>query len=245
MCSKTILLLDDELFVLNALKRVLRSEPYQVIVAQNASDAFRLLSSNLVHLVISDQRMPEMSGLDFLKEVKVLYPQVVRLIISGYSESEAMTEALDKGEVYRFIPKPWEEEQIKEAVLDALAFHQDQFLMFQTSKGLQHPDALWQSATGEDSFFQQILNKLPQLVLITNPKGKVIFSNQDRGWDAEVLQQFQDAPEQFEKRPLYRFQNESGYHVYLCKTNDFQLHSLLSEPADHAKHFELINAISD
>ncbi len=219
MCSKTILLLDDELFVLNALKRVLRSEPYQVIVAQNASDAFRLLSSNLVHLVISDQRMPEMSGLDFLKEVNAIYPQVVRLIISGYSESEAMTEALDKGDVYRFIPKPWEEEEIKEAVLDALAFHQEQFLQFQTANGLQHLDALWQTATGEDSFFQQIVNKLSQCVMITNPKGKVIFSNHDMGWEPDIVQQIQDVSEQFEKRPLYRFQNESGYHMYLCNVN--------------------------
>ena len=125
---RKLLLLDDEVNITTALNRVLRRDGYQVLQAHSGREALELLAVHGdVGVVVSDQRMPEMSGTEFLGKVKVLYPDIVRIILSGYTELSTITEAINTGEIYKFITKPWDDEQLRELIRDA-------FLRFELAK---------------------------------------------------------------------------------------------------------------
>jgi diguanylate cyclase (GGDEF)-like protein len=115
----TLLLVDDEVNILNSLKRVLRSEGYRVLLASSGEEGLELLTQYKVHVIVSDQRMPEMSGIEFLGRVKELYPDIVRIVISGYTDFQTVTESINTGAVYHFISKPWEEKTLKEYIRTA------------------------------------------------------------------------------------------------------------------------------
>ena len=116
----TVLFVDDEENILASLKRTLRREGYEILTAGSAAEGLSLLATNDVQLIVSDQRMPEMNGTEFLSRVKSLYPQTVRMVLSGYSEISAVTDAINKGAVYRFLLKPWDTEMLKEEIAGAL-----------------------------------------------------------------------------------------------------------------------------
>jgi diguanylate cyclase (GGDEF)-like protein/PAS domain S-box-containing protein len=117
----TLLLVDDEPNILRALTRTLRRDGYRILSAGGAAEAFEVLAQHEVQVILSDQRMPQMCGTDFLSQVKALYPQTVRIVLSGYTDLESVTEAINRGAIYRFLTKPWEDgplrAHIKEAVL--------------------------------------------------------------------------------------------------------------------------------
>ena len=116
----TVLLVDDEANVLASLKRTLRREGYEILMTTSTSEGFSLLAKNEVQVIVSDQRMPEMNGTEFLSRVKSLYPKTVRMVLSGYSEISAVTDAINKGAVYRFMLKPWDDEKLKAEITGAL-----------------------------------------------------------------------------------------------------------------------------
>ena len=115
-----VLFVDDEANILASLKRTLRREGYDILTAESAAQGFSLLAKNTVQVVVSDQRMPEMNGTEFLTRVKTLYPETVRMVLSGYSEISAVTDSINKGSVYRFMLKPWDDEHLKEEIFGAL-----------------------------------------------------------------------------------------------------------------------------
>jgi diguanylate cyclase (GGDEF)-like protein/PAS domain S-box-containing protein len=122
----TLLLVDDEPNVLRALCRVLRRDGYRILTAADANQAFEVLATHAVQVVLSDQRMAVMCGTAFLSEVKNLYPDTVRLVLSGYTDLQSVTEAINRGAIYRFLTKPWEDEQLRAHVRDAFMHHQRQ-----------------------------------------------------------------------------------------------------------------------
>ncbi|WP_394777896.1 EAL domain-containing protein, partial [Undibacterium sp.] len=105
---QTLLIVDDDINVLAALKRMLRYDGYRVLTASSPSDAFELLALNAVHLVLCGQRMPGMSGTDFLDRVKNMYPDTFRIVLAGYSDLESIMDAINRGSIYRFYTKPWD-----------------------------------------------------------------------------------------------------------------------------------------
>lgn len=105
-----ILLVDDEPNILKSISRVLQENTETILTAENGTQALDVLSENAVDLIISDYKMPGMNGLDLLNEVKVIYPDVVRIMASAYSDRDLMADAISKGEVFRFIFKPWEDD---------------------------------------------------------------------------------------------------------------------------------------
>lgn len=117
--QKTLLLLDDEENILRALARVLRRDGYTILTATRAQEAFELLAKNDVQVVISDQRMPEMSGTEFLSQVKALYPNTVRIVLSGYTDLKSVTDAINKGSIYKFLTKPWDDDELRESIHQA------------------------------------------------------------------------------------------------------------------------------
>jgi len=117
----SILLVDDETDVLNSLKRVFRTRKHITVFAVNdAREGIKILSQNKIDLVISDQKMPGVEGNKFLGYVKDHFPYVVRIMLSGYAEQENMLSAINKGEVYRFITKPWDNQDLLVTIEKAL-----------------------------------------------------------------------------------------------------------------------------
>ena len=105
--SDAVLFVDDEWEILQALKRRFRKEPFTLYTAGSGQEALDILESNPVQLIISDARMAGMDGIQLLEQVKQRYPDIVRMIFSGYVETEGLMDAINKGEVLRFITKPW------------------------------------------------------------------------------------------------------------------------------------------
>ncbi len=110
-----ILLVDDEPDVLDSLRRLFRKE-YVVHLASSAEQAFEVLSRETVQLVMSDQRMPDMSGVAFLTEVRARYPDAVRMLFTGYSDLNAVIDAINEGHVYRYIAKPFDPAEMRVVV---------------------------------------------------------------------------------------------------------------------------------
>jgi response regulator RpfG family c-di-GMP phosphodiesterase len=100
---------DDEPSILNALRRTLRSSGYQILTAASAEAALDFMAHYPVGVIVSDNRMPGVTGLELLRQVKARYPQTVRVMLSGYADLEALSTAVNAGEIFRFISKPWEE----------------------------------------------------------------------------------------------------------------------------------------
>ena len=121
----TLLLVDDEPGILNALKRLLRREGYRILCAESGAQGLELLATHVVQVIVSDQRMPAMTGTEFLSRVKDLYPDTVRLVLSGYSELNTLTDAINKGAIYRFLSKPWDDEKLKQEVLLAFRHYRE------------------------------------------------------------------------------------------------------------------------
>ncbi|MDO9101236.1 MAG: EAL domain-containing protein, partial [Candidatus Nitrotoga sp.] len=107
--SRTLLLVDDEANILSALKRLLRRDGYDILTAMSAEQGLELLARQQVDVIISDQRMPGMSGVEFLRRVKTLHPETVRLVLSGYTDLQAVTDAINEGAIYKFLTKPWDD----------------------------------------------------------------------------------------------------------------------------------------
>ena len=119
--THTLLCVDDEDNILRSLKRVFRGEDFRVFTANNCDDAFELLANETIQVVMSDQRMPDMGGTEFLQQVKKQYPNTERVILSGYSEASAIVDAINCAEVYRFVGKPWDDEKLKAVVRECFA----------------------------------------------------------------------------------------------------------------------------
>jgi EAL domain-containing protein (putative c-di-GMP-specific phosphodiesterase class I)/CheY-like chemotaxis protein len=121
--SETLLLLDDESSILNALKRLLQREGYRILSTTRPDEAFEMLATNNVQVVISDQRMPDMAGSEFLSRVKVLHPDSIRMILSGYADLESVTDAINRGAIWRFLTKPWDDDDLRKLVRAAFREH--------------------------------------------------------------------------------------------------------------------------
>jgi response regulator RpfG family c-di-GMP phosphodiesterase len=116
----SILFVDDEPSILSSLKRLFRPKGYQIHLAEGGKAALELLEQLAVDLVISDMRMPEMDGVQFLEQVRQRWPDTVRLLLTGYADIASTIGAVNRGEIYRYISKPWDDADILLIVHDAL-----------------------------------------------------------------------------------------------------------------------------
>ncbi|MCX8086218.1 MAG: EAL domain-containing protein [Rhodocyclaceae bacterium] len=117
--SRSLLIVDDEPSILSALRRLLRREGYHILTATSGAEGLELLAAHEVGVVISDARMPGMSGAEFLGRVRDMYPDTLRIMLSGYTDLEAVTSAVNRGELFRFISKPWDDAELINIVRDA------------------------------------------------------------------------------------------------------------------------------
>jgi diguanylate cyclase (GGDEF)-like protein/PAS domain S-box-containing protein len=117
----TLLLVDDQRTVLNALSRLLRIDGYRILVAESTHAAFDVLATNRVDVIVSDNRMPEMEGVELLRRVRALYPDTVRILLTGYPDWPTAEAAVNEGSVYKIIAKPWDDFRLREIIRGAFS----------------------------------------------------------------------------------------------------------------------------
>lgn len=116
---RTLLLVDDEPSILAALRRLLRRDGYQIVTAGSGAEGLQRLAEHDVDVIVSDQRMPSMTGVEFLRRANALYPETVRIVLSGYTELQYITDAVNEGAIYKFLTKPWDDEKLREHIAEA------------------------------------------------------------------------------------------------------------------------------
>jgi len=114
----TLLIVDDEPDVCDSVHDLLRRE-FRVLKAHSGQEGFRLMQEEEVHIIMTDQRMPQVSGVELLTKVKARNPQAVRMLFTGYADLESIIAAINQGHVYQFLKKPWQPEELLEAVRQA------------------------------------------------------------------------------------------------------------------------------
>lgn len=114
--SQTLLIVDDDPNVLSALHRLFRRDGYRVLTASSPLEGFDLLALYQVQVILCDQRMPVMSGTEFLSKVKEMYPETMRIILSGDTGLDSVLDSINRGAIYRFYTKPWDDQQLRDNV---------------------------------------------------------------------------------------------------------------------------------
>jgi PAS domain S-box-containing protein/diguanylate cyclase (GGDEF)-like protein len=193
--TRTLLLVDDEDNILAALKRTLRRDGYHIVTACNAAEGLQRLTEHEVDVIVSDQRMPGMTGVEFLRRAKDLYPHTVRMVLSGYTELQSIIDAVNEGAIYKFLTKPWDDERLRAHVAEA--FQQkgmaDENRRLSAQVESANADLAGLNARLEHLLEQQrqhaelmqaqasqsrdLIDELPAAVLGVDPEGLVVMAN--------------------------------------------------------------------
>lgn len=120
--AHTILIVDDEPDVLFSLTGLLRRD-FNVHTAKSGAEALEILRENCVHVVMTDQRMPSMTGVELMQRVRNEHPEAIRIVFTGYADTRAIVDAINKGELYRYITKPWDPDDLIEVLRRAARKH--------------------------------------------------------------------------------------------------------------------------
>lgn len=117
--GRTLLLVDDEQNIVSSLRRLLRRDGYTILTAASGREGLEVLASNPVDVILSDQRMPGMTGVEFLRKAKDMHPESVRLVLSGYTDLQSVTDAINEGAIYKFLTKPWDDAMLRANIEEA------------------------------------------------------------------------------------------------------------------------------
>ena len=121
--TKPILVVDDEPILLSIVKSILTKQSYVVYTALSAKEAHGILSESEIAVVISDYKMPGDNGIDFLERVRMEYPGIIRIIMTGYAEVHVAIDAINRAGVFRFLEKPWDQDEFYTSVQTAVEAH--------------------------------------------------------------------------------------------------------------------------
>jgi len=153
--NRTVLCVDDEVNILSAIKRLLRKENYKLLTCSSGEEALALMAQQEVNVVISDQRMPKMSGTEFLKRVKEEYPDAIRIILTGYTDVDSITESINQGHIYKFFLKPWNDQNLLLEIRQAI----EQYELVRANKELH------QQIVKQNEELRSINQNLEEMVL--------------------------------------------------------------------------------
>lgn len=137
MIERHLLLVDDEPNVLSALQRCLRHEGYIIHLAKSAAEALVCLEEHSILVVVSDQRMPVMTGAELLAKVKERWPHTVRLMLSGYSEVTSLVDTINQGAAWKFLFKPWDDDALRARLREAFDMVESQIITRQLTEELR------------------------------------------------------------------------------------------------------------
>ena len=156
MTHHHVLIVDDEPNVLNAFQRALRKQSYTLLTAESGQQALQLLDAREVSLVISDYNMPGMNGLDFLKQVKSLHPHILSIMLTGQAEISIAVQAINEAGVYKFIQKPWDDNDLKITLQRAL----------ESIDLVNERDRLLRKVKNRDAILKDLENKYPGITKV-------------------------------------------------------------------------------
>lgn len=191
-----ILCVDDEKNVLKALERLFFDYEYEIITAMSGEEGLDLLKKeDHIKVIISDYRMPGMNGVDFLKTVYEKRPETVRIVLSGYADTASIVEAINEGQIYKFIPKPWNDDDLKVTISNAIDYYFMQQKNVQLARELEMKNEKLQEINDNLEHLvrkrtvdlemrnkilnasQNILNSLPIAVLGVDSEGVIVQCN--------------------------------------------------------------------
>lgn len=186
--TQTLLLIDDEKNILHSLKRLFRKEPFRVITASSGAEALEMMEQEDVAVILSDQRMPEMTGSELLNRIKQTHPNTVRLVMSGYTELESITSAINDGAVFKFLVKPWDDRKLVEQIHEAFSIHEFKVAKERQRESLRQTNLTLghevKARREESNAYQQgmmlaqsILEYIPAAVMGLDDAGTVVTAN--------------------------------------------------------------------
>src|ERR1700704_1151325 len=114
----TLLVVDDEADVCDSVHDLLRRE-FTVLKARSADEGLKLMCENKVHIIMTDQRMPKVTGVELLKSIRAGHPQAIRMLFTGYADLDSVIAAINHGHIFRFLKKPWQPDELEAAVREA------------------------------------------------------------------------------------------------------------------------------
>lgn len=118
--EESILIVDDDPNVISAIRRALMEEPYSIYSANSGVEGLAILKEHKIKLIISDEMMPGMTGTEFLSAAKKLFPETIRIMLTGHASIQAAMKAVNSGEIYRFFTKPWDDVELKLSIRSAI-----------------------------------------------------------------------------------------------------------------------------
>ena len=150
----TLLVIDDEMDVCDSVHDLLRRE-FRVLKARSADEGLKLMQDNEVHIIMTDQRMPRVTGVELLTKMYLGHPQAIRMLFTGYADLESIIQAINQGHIFKFLKKPWQPEELEHAVRDAAAEYERLVtqveLMAHLVRAKQHRFARLRRGTGAGS----------------------------------------------------------------------------------------------
>lgn len=173
MNSPQILLVDDEPNILKALQRLLFEEDYEVHLASTGETGLQILRAQPVDLIISDYRMPGLTGIEFFRQARQIQPEAIRIILSGFAEIQSLTAAINEGNIYKFIFKPWNDEDLKNTIKLAL----EQKLLLQENRSLAQE--LREKNRQLEEFNRQLEHKVEERTQELQQHNQVLFLSQE------------------------------------------------------------------
>jgi signal transduction histidine kinase len=166
-----LLLIDDELEIVKSLQRQFRKK-YKVFIANNTVEAEEIIEHEQINVVITDQRMPGMTGVEFLSKIKKQHPEIIRLILTGYSDIEVIIQAINEGSIFRYVTKPWNPDELDNIVDDAF----ERFSLAQNNKILMSrlEEANLQLENKVKQRTQELMEANRQLIELNQEKNKFL-----------------------------------------------------------------------
>lgn len=166
----TFLVIDDEPDILDAIARLFRKD-YDILTAQNVTEAWELIKKHPVQVVMTDQRMPKMSGIEFLAELRETHPHIVRVLFTGYSNISDVIDAINEGHVYRYISKPWKPAELRVFVAQAFEYYNAQreredlmCQLHQANETLERQNTMLSAANEELKMLDRVKNVFMEVV---------------------------------------------------------------------------------
>lgn len=191
--KRTILLVDDEENILRSLHRVLRRDGYIILQASSGAQALEILQAHPeTGVILSDQRMPHMTGIEFLSQAREMCPDTVRMVLSGYTDLKTVTESINQGEIYKFLTKPWEDDLLRANVQEAFEHNELRRENGRLARELQQINLELEQRVEDKTrevlmnmhalkISQEVLECLPVAVLGIEEEGMLVVVNHQAG----------------------------------------------------------------
>lgn len=239
-----LLCVDDEEHILAALRRVFSEEAFEIECAKSGEAALEILAREPVAVVVSDQRMPGMSGTELLREVRERFPEAARIILSGFAELSVVVAAINEGEINKFIAKPWSDDALRETVRACFAQYEVSALSRATTEEIARENDDLRTSNAELElryqaleFYQEILDQMPVGLFGVGSDGTIALCNAQ---GRDLFTQAQEPPLGAHYREV--FPSALAREVALSIDGDCARHVLVSRPAGPISDSQLCDA---